>query len=72
MTESGEYVGPEAGRGFIGRLLVILAVIALGILSLVLYPVKLAIAWIRKPPTAKPVSQPVGELPLFRTPAGHM
>ena len=35
------YVGPGAGLGFVGSLLAILAVIAVGLMGLVLYPLKL-------------------------------
>jgi hypothetical protein len=41
------YIGPGAGLGFIGSLLAVLAVIAVGFLGLVLYPLKVVLAWIR-------------------------
>jgi hypothetical protein len=63
------YIGPGAGLGFIGSLLAVLAVIALGFLGLVLYPLKLVIAWFRGRPARQQSSEspataqnPVGRL----------
>ena len=42
------YIGPGAGLGFLGSLLAVLMVVFLGLLGLVLYPVKLAIRWLRR------------------------
>ncbi len=42
------YIGPGAGLGFLGSLLAVLMVVVLGLVGLVLYPVKLAIRWLRR------------------------
>jgi hypothetical protein len=41
------YVGPGAGLGFLGSLLAILAVVAIGLAGLVVYPLKLIISLYR-------------------------
>jgi hypothetical protein len=48
MSQFLSYIGPGAGLGFIGSLLAVLAVVAFGILGLLLYPLKVAAAWYRK------------------------
>jgi hypothetical protein len=53
MTILLGYVGPGAGLGFLGSLLAVLAVIVIGLLGLVLYPLKLVIAWYRSQKTSK-------------------
>ena len=62
------YVGPGAGLGFVGSLLAVLAVIAVGVLGIVLYPLKLFIVWYRK----RVVAEPNGKSPLQPTSAGHV
>jgi hypothetical protein len=42
------YIGPGAGLGFLGSLLAVLMVVFLGLAGLVLYPVRLAIRWVRR------------------------
>ena len=46
------YVGPGAGLGFIGSLLAILAVVFLGLVGLVAYPLKLILRMRRARPGA--------------------
>ncbi len=41
------YIGPGAGLGFLGSLLAILMVVFLGLVGLILYPLKLCIRWVR-------------------------
>jgi hypothetical protein len=48
MKELLGYVGPGAGLGLMGSLLAVVTVIAIGALGLILFPLKLAMAWIRK------------------------
>jgi len=40
------YVGPGAGLGAVGALLAVLAAIGLGIIGLVLYPLRLLRSWL--------------------------
>jgi hypothetical protein len=42
------YIGPGAGLGFLGSLLAVLMVIFLGLVGLILYPIKLCIRWLRR------------------------
>jgi hypothetical protein len=42
------YIGPGAGLGFLGSLLAVLMVVFLGLVGLVLYPIKLAIRYLRR------------------------
>lgn len=42
------YIGPGAGLGFLGSLLAVLAVFLVGIFGLILYPLRLILALIRK------------------------
>src|SRR5580704_14959061 len=42
------YIGPGAGLGFLGSLLAVLMVIFLGLVGLILYPLKLCIRWLRR------------------------
>ena len=55
MTSLLGYVGPGAGLGFLGSLLAVAAVIAVGLLGLVLYPLKLFMAWYRGSSTGQAV-----------------
>jgi hypothetical protein len=41
------YIGPGAGLGFLGSLLAILMVLFLGLVGLILHPLKLCIRWLR-------------------------
>jgi hypothetical protein len=41
------YIGPGAGLGFLGSLFAVLMVLFLGLVGLILYPVKLVIRWLR-------------------------
>jgi len=43
MTTLFAYIGPGAGLGFLGSLLAVVAVIAVGVLGLVIYPLKLVL-----------------------------
>jgi hypothetical protein len=47
MTALLAYVGPGAGLSFLGSLLAVVVVIAIGLLGLVVYPLKLVLAWYR-------------------------
>ena len=51
MTALLAYVGPGAGLGFLGSLLAVVVVIAVGLLGLLIYPVKLVLAWYRRATT---------------------
>jgi hypothetical protein len=42
------YIGPGAGLGFLGSLLAVLMVIFLGLVGLILHPLKLFIRWLRR------------------------
>jgi hypothetical protein len=42
------YIGPGAGLGFLGSLIAIVMVMFLGLLGLILYPLKLAVRWLRR------------------------
>jgi hypothetical protein len=42
------YIGPGAGLGFLSSLLAVLMVVLVGLLGLILYPVKLMIRWVRR------------------------
>jgi len=42
------YIGPGAGLGFLGSLLAVLVVIFLGLVGLILYPIKLCVRWLRR------------------------
>jgi hypothetical protein len=67
------YVGPGAGLGFLGSLLAVVAVVAVGLLGLVLYPLKLAVAWYRKRSAAETVEEfPSRQLPSCQARAGSM
>lgn len=64
MTILLGYIGPGAGLGFIGSLLAIIAVVAVGLLGLVLYPMKLAWSWYRSRTIATPLQKaPAGPSP---------
>ena len=47
MTALLAYVGPGAGLSFLGSLLAVVVVIAVGLLGLVIYPLKLVLGWYR-------------------------
>jgi hypothetical protein len=51
------YVGPGAGLGLIGSLLAIVAVIGVGLLGLVLYPLKLVMTWHRERSAARRLNE---------------
>lgn len=42
------YIGPGAGLGFLGSLLAIVMVVFLGLLGLILHPLKLFVRWLRR------------------------
>ena len=42
------YIGPGAGLGFLGSLFAVLMVIFLGLVGLILHPLKLFIRWLRR------------------------
>jgi hypothetical protein len=42
------YIGPGAGLGFLGSLLAIVMVVFLGLVGLILHPLKLFVRWLRR------------------------
>ena len=60
------YIGPGAGLGFLGSLLAVLMVVFLGLAGLVLYPVKLAIRWVRRLRAASGSAMPLQAPSLLR------
>jgi hypothetical protein len=54
MTALLAYVGPGAGLSFLGSLLAVVVVIAVGLLGLVIYPLKLVLGWYRGGVTQSP------------------
>jgi hypothetical protein len=61
------YIGPGAGLGFLGSLLAVLMVVFLGLLGLVLYPVKLAICWLRRARARSGAAMPIDASSLLRS-----
>lgn len=50
------YVGPGAGLSMLGALIAVICVILLALLGPILYPIKLFLAWRRKPQQTQTVS----------------
>jgi hypothetical protein len=69
MNELLGYIGPGAGLGFIGSLLAVLAVIGVGVLGLVLYPLRLILSWYRNKSAGGLVHGPGS---TQQTPAGRV
>ena len=61
------YIGPGAGLGFLGSLLAVLMVVFLGLVGLVLYPVKLAIRWLRRARANSRAATPCDASSLLRS-----
>jgi hypothetical protein len=61
------YIGPGAGLGFLGSLLAVLMVVFLGLVGLVLYPVKLAIRWLRRVRATSRTETPFDASSLLRS-----
>jgi hypothetical protein len=61
------YIGPGAGLGFLGSLLAVLMVVFLGLAGLVLYPVKLAIRWLRRVRATSRTETPFDASSLLRS-----
>ena len=61
------YIGPGAGLGFLGSLLAVLMVVFLGVAGLILYPVKLAIRWLRRIRATSGSATPLQSQSLLRS-----
>ncbi len=61
------YIGPGAGLGFLGSLLAVLMVVFLGLVGLILYPVKLVIRWVRRTRSTKSNATPLESSSLLRS-----
>jgi len=61
------YIGPGAGLGFLGSLLAVLMVVFLGVAGLILYPVKLAIRWLRRARATSRAATPFDASSLLRS-----
>jgi hypothetical protein len=60
------YIGPGAGLGFLGSLLAVLMVVFLGLAGLILYPVKVAIRWVRRLRATRGSATPLQAQSLLR------